>query len=439
MLKNVRGSKDYLPEEQMIRNRIKSVLEDAFQRYAFMPLETTTICYLDLLSSKYAGGAEIMKEVYKLNDQGGRELGLRYDLTVPFAKIVGMNPNLQMPFKRYEIGKVYRDGPVKKGRLREFYQCDVDVVGVSSMIAEAEYMSMVFDVFEKLELDVYVSYNNRKLLYGILVGVGAEQDQINDGILALDKVEKIGKDGVRKELIAKEFSEEVIGRLFEIVDQKDSIDLEFFRTKFDNDFVKEGIAELEELNGFLETLGIKDKVRLNPFLARGLDIYTGTVFEIFISDGSMRSSIGAGGRYDKIIGAFLDNGKEYPAVGISFGLDVIYTVLLERQKGMKQSLIDVLVVPMGTESYSLKVANKLRESGYKVEVNLGGGKLKKIFNRADKNGVPYVIVVGENEVEKGEVSIKDMRTGESETVAVNDIGGFEGKSVSNGFQQPVSR
>lgn len=193
-LRNLKGTCDFMPQEQRVRTEIIRNLQDAFERYGHQPLDTPIICYFDVLASKYAGGAEILKEVYKLRDHGGRELGLRYDLTVPFAKVVGMNPEIRMPFKRYEIGKVYRDGPVKTGRMREFMQCDVDMVGVKSVMAEAELMMMAVEVYKMLGLDIYISYNNRKLMLGIIELIGIELSSVSETILCIDKLEKIGRD-----------------------------------------------------------------------------------------------------------------------------------------------------------------------------------------------------------------------------------------------------
>ncbi|MCK9905912.1 ATP phosphoribosyltransferase regulatory subunit, partial [Frankia sp. Cpl3] len=164
----VKGTRNILPEKQLVRNRIRATLQGVFETYGCKPLETPMLQYYDLLASKYGGGAEILKEVYRLSDQGERELALRYDLTIPLTKVIGMNPQMRLPFKRYEIGKVFRDGPIKPGRFREFIQCDVDIIGVSSMLAEAELMTMAVDAFGKLGLDVTIQYNNRKLLAGIL-------------------------------------------------------------------------------------------------------------------------------------------------------------------------------------------------------------------------------------------------------------------------------
>lgn len=193
-LRNLKGTGDYMPWEQRGRQGIIRKLQEVFERYGYQPLETPVVCYFDLLASKYAGGSEILKEVYKLNDQGGRELGLRYDLTVPFAKIVGMNPELRMPFKRYEIGKVFRDGPVKTGRNREFIQCDVDVVGIGSLLTEAELLMMAVEIYRILNLEIYIPYNNRKLLSGLIAASGILPESAGDVILSIDKLEKIGED-----------------------------------------------------------------------------------------------------------------------------------------------------------------------------------------------------------------------------------------------------
>ncbi|SHI81147.1 histidine--tRNA ligase [Lutispora thermophila] len=420
-LRNLKGTKDYLPEEQYIRNKIRKTLENTFEKYGYLPLETPILNYYDVMASKYAGGAEILKEVYKLSDQGGREIALRYDLTVPFAKVVGMNPNLRLPFKRYEIGKVFRDGPVKTGRNREFTQCDVDMVGVKSVMAEAEYIAMAVEVFDKLGLDVYVSYNNRKLLSGIIMSADVEETRVNDVILSLDKIEKIGEDGVCQELIEKGIDDEVIDNLLSILKLGTDNPLKYFKNNCSNEAMAEGVKELEELGAYLDAMGITSKTRLNPFLARGLDIYTGTVFEIFLSDGSITSSLGGGGRYDRIIGGFLNNGIEYPAVGISFGLDVIYTAMSMQNKENFKSPIDFYLIPMGTEIETMKLAQKLRTNGFYVDVEMTGRKLRKSLDYANKERIPYVIIMGEEEIKAQTVKLKNMGSGEEETIAVEEL------------------
>lgn len=420
-LQNLKGTKDFLPEEQIVREKIKRTLEDTFQRYGYMPLETPILCSFELLASKYGGGAEILKEIYKLSDQGGRELGLRYDLTTPFAKVIGMNPYLSMPFKRYEIGKVFRDGPVKTGRMREFIQCDVDIAGVKSMIAEAELMSMVVSVFDELDLDIYISYNNRKLLYGILLSIGVKEQEINEVVLTLDKVEKIGQEGIEKELIEKGIDENIVDKLLKLINDENLLNFDFLLKSYNNELVNEGIKEIRELNEYLEVLEITEYTRFNPFLARGLDIYTGTVYEVFLSDNSISSSIAAGGRYDKIIGSFLNNGNEYPAVGLTFGLDVIYTAMTLRDGAKSDNLMDILIIPLGTEKESLKLAWDLRKQGIKVDIDMSGRKLNKSLNAANKRRIPYVVVLGQNEINTGRVIIKDMIKGESVAVNITQI------------------
>ncbi|HHT47653.1 MAG TPA: histidine--tRNA ligase [Firmicutes bacterium] len=420
-LVNLKGTKDYLPEEQYLRNKIRFTLEEVFKSYGFRPLETPILCFMDVLSSKYAGGAEILKEIYQLSDQGQRELALRYDLTVPFARVIGMNPQLRLPFKRYEIGKVFRDGPVKTGRMREFMQCDVDIAGASSMMAEAEFILMVLDIFDKFGLDVYVSYNNRKLLSGILQCLQIPDPKINNVILSLDKLEKIGPEGVRQEIEALQLQDDMIERIFNLYDNK-QIDLDYFSDNFPNSLVKEGINELKELNEYLLEVDALDKTRFNPFLARGLDIYTGTVFEVFLTDGAISSSIAAGGRYDKIIGGFLDDGKEYPAVGISFGLDVIYNALsMKKEFKNNRSEIDFYIIPLGTNKESLRLASLLRKNGWSVDIDMTGRRLKKSLDYANKEKIPYVIIYGEDELKSGIIKFKDMEKGEEKSLSLQDI------------------
>lgn len=421
---NVKGTKDFFPEEQVIRNNIIKTLQEVFEIYGYQPLETPTLCYLDILASKYAGGAEILKEMYSLKDQGDRDLALRYDLTVPFSKVIGMNPNMRMPFKRYEIGKVFRDGPVKLGRMREFIQCDVDMVGVKSVMAEAELMYMTIEAFDKLDLDIYISYNNRKLLSGILIALEVDEVNTNEVILTLDKVEKIGIRGVRDELIEKGLPQPVIDNITSLIDNKEANLLDYYKTMPSNPLMEEGIRELEELNGYLDTVNIRNKTKFNPFLARGLEIYTGTVYEIFLTDGSITSSMGAGGRYDKIIGGFLQNGLEYPAVGISFGLEVICAALAMKEDSEYQSNIDLYIVPLGTQKESLKIAGDIRKKGIKVDIDMTNRKLKRSLDYANKENIPYVLILGENEIQEQKVKIKDMKNGTETEVNLSEVGDF---------------
>ena len=420
ILKNVKGSMDFLPNEQLIRNKIINTLSKTFTEYGYLPVETTTLCYYDLLASKYAGGAEILKEVYKLNDQGERNLALRYDLTVPFSKVIAMNKGLNLPFRRYEIGKVYRDGPVKVGRNREFYQCDVDVCGLSGQLVEAELFGMAATGYKRLGIDVYIEWNNRKFLSGIISLCGIQDEYISKVILSVDKLAKIGEDGVRNEIKELNISDNSLDELFSYF----KLNIEELKIKFtdtDNLLLKEGLKEIINLDNYLKELNL-DNCIFTPYLARGLEIYTGTVWEVFDKNKNVTCAIGGGGRYDKIITNFINDGEEYPAVGMSFGLVPIYEILNKKQEE-ENSLYDLYIIPMSDneEIYALKLANNLREKGIKVIIEMKKRKVKKSMEWADKNNVSYTIVIGESEIESNEIEVKDMKNYNKTKVNINDI------------------
>ncbi|MGM9876454.1 MAG: histidine--tRNA ligase [Bacilli bacterium] len=415
-LMNVKGTSDSLPKEELIKRRVINTLTSTFDNFGYMPLDTTILCYYDLLASKYAGGSEILKEVYTLNDQANRQLGLRYDLTVPFSKVISMNinKNITLPFKRYEVGKVFRDGPVKTGRAREFYQCDVDVCGIEGTYIEAEMLSMTSICYKKLGIEVYIEVNNRKLLEGFIIASGINEDIKNKVILSVDKLAKIGEQGVKEELSSYNIEEEKLNKLFNYfkctIDELDDLNIT-------NDSFIKGKEEIKELFNYLTNLGITE-CKFTPYLARGLEIYTGTVFEVFDKKQRITSAIGGGGRYDKIITNFINDGNIYPAVGISFGIVPICEILKEETE---EALYDILIVPMNTNLETLKLANKLREENIKVLIEMNNRKLKKVLESADKNNIPYVIVVGENEVNNEYIEIKDMKNKTTNRFNINDI------------------
>lgn len=415
---NPKGSKDYLNNEQELRKKIRNTLIEVFEYYGCEEMETPALCYYDILASKYAGGTEILKEVYKFSDQGERSLALRYDLTIPFARVIGMNSQMKMPFKRYEIGKVFRDGPVKKGRLREFVQCDVDIVGISSLLAEAEIIAMIVDVFNELQLDIYISLNNRKLLSGLLYAMDIAEEKINDIILSLDKVDKYGIKAVSEELLEKNIDQKIITDIINLLNSSEQ--LKEIEKNYTHPILNEGIEEINQLIHYLQELGIEDKVRHNPFLARGLDIYTGTVYEVFLADQSISSSIASGGRYDQIIGAFLNTANKYPAIGVSFGLDVIYQTLIEKEHLVK-SIIDLYIIPLNTDLEALKLASQLRKKQVRVELEMTERKLKKSLDYANKKNIPYVLILGEDEISLRKIKIKNMQTGTEIEISIDDF------------------
>lgn len=406
-LKNVKGSTDYSPKEQYIRNYISDTLKEVFERYGYKPLKTPILCYYDLLALKYDEENEILKEIYKVSDQGKRDLALRYDLTVPFAKYIAMNQNLKLPFKRYEIGEVFRDGPIKQGRDREFMQCDVDSVGIKGELVEAELIALYVEAFKKLNIDIVIKYNNRKLLSGLITEVGISKDLITDTITIIDKYEKMTKEQLTEEFVKIGLDKKQIELLLKYL----KIDLKELTKLVDidkNQVLKEGIYELEKLEKYIVELNLLKYVTFVPSLARGQEYYTGTIYEVYVKDGSIKSSIGGGGRYDKMITDFMQDGKEYPAIGISFGLNVIFEILKNREEFNKKALTDIYIIPMGTQVKCMKIAEELRESGYRVEVEMENKKMKKSLEYANNENIPFVFLLGEDELNEKCITVKDM-------------------------------
>ena len=417
-LKNVKGSYDYLPEQQKIRNYINDTLKDVFERYGYQPLETPILCYYDLLAGKYDENNDILNEIYKLTDQGKRKLGLRYDLTVPFAKCIAITKDLRLPFKRYEIGRVYRDGPVKTGRDREFIQCDVDVVGIEGQMIEAEIISLFIEGCNKLNIDVIVKYNSRHLMSGLIIEQNISNELIPSVITIIDKLGKISKEEIIKEFNKIGINETTTNNLLSIF-KLDILKLNKLYQDTDNELIKKGLLEIKTLEEYIDKLDLKDKTKFVATLARGQDYYTGNVFEAYSEE--LTCSIGGGGRYDNMITDFIDDGNKYPAVGISFGLSVIYEILKKRDQFKNKSLIDIYIIPLNTKKESLILANNLRKLNYKVDIEMNDRKLKKSFEFANRENIPYVIVLGENEINNNCFNLKNMKTGEEVKVNLNNL------------------
>ena len=417
-LKNVKGTTDYSPKEQYIRNYISDTLKKVFEKYGFKPLQTPILCYYDLLALKYDEENDILKEVYKVKDQGDRNLALRYDLTVPFAKYIAINQNVKLPFKRYEIGEVFRDGPVKLGRDREFIQCDVDSVGIEGQLVEAEFVALYVEAYNKLGIDVVIKYNNRKFLSGIIIEAGIPEELVTDTITVIDKFEKLTKQELEREFQKVGLKSEQIEKLFTYLNM-DAEQIISIENK--NQVLEEGIIELNTLKQYIEALGLLDYVQFSPSLARGQEYYTGTVFEVYVKDGSITSSIGGGGRYDKMITDFINNGTTYPAVGISFGLNVIYEILKNREEFTEKALTDIFIIPMGTEIECLKIAEAMRKAGYKVEIEMKNRKMKKSLEYANDENIPFVFILGEDELAKNCITVKNMKKKEQTQISTKNI------------------
>ena len=407
-IQNVKGGYDFLPKEQKIRNYINEVLKETFMEYGYGSIETPILCYLDMLVDKYDENNDLLKEIYKLSDQGGRELGLRYDLTVPFAKFIALNKNnISMPFKRYEIAKVFRDGPVKVGRDREFTQCDADVVGIEGQFIEAELLSLYINAFKKLGIDIIIKYNNRNLMRGLIKETGVSEEQISKVITILDKMNKITEAELRTYLIEIAIENEQIDKLLMLF-KMDVDKIKDMLKDSTNEELTLGIKEIDTLKGYLEKLGYGEICKVDLTLARGQDYYTGNVFEVYDKSGYLTSSIGGGGRYDKMVTEYINDGEVYPAVGISFGLTSIYEILKTRDDFKNTSDIKFYIIPMGVDMEALSLANTLRSYGYNVDVEMKGRKLKKSLDFANRENIPYVIIVGEDEDKSGKVTVKDM-------------------------------
>lgn len=408
-LQTAKGVRDFPPEEKILRNQIVETLKKNFENYGFAPLETPILERYETLAAKYAGGGEILKETFKLKDQGNRTLGLRFDLTVPLARFVGINPTLKLPFKRYEIGRVFRDGPIKLGRYREFWQCDCDTIGTKSMLAEAEILSMTKQIFKQLNLDITIKVNNRKLLNGILSEAGIDRYK-EDVILTIDKLEKIGEKGVQKELQLMGVNNTQIKNLLKLLKQKD-----LKKIKITNEEGKQGLSELKELFTYIK------KIEFDPSLARGLAYYTGTVFEVFLKKGKITSSLAGGGRWDRMIGSYLETEKEYPAVGIAFGLEPIAETLKAKQKQPVKTPTRIFLIPIQTQKQTFKIAEEFRKAGINTDLDIMGRGISKNLNYANSQNIPFVIFIGEEELKKGKLKLKDMKSGKEEYLTKQQI------------------
>jgi len=421
IIQNVKGGYDFLPKEQRIRNYINGVLKEVFERFGYQPIETPILCYFDMLAGKYDETNDILNEIYKLKDQGNRQLGLRYDLTVPFAKFIALNKNeIRLPFKRYEINKVFRDGPVKVGRDREFTQCDVDVVGLSGEMIDAELVSLYVDAFNKLQIPINIKYNSRKLMSGLIIEAGIEEDLISPTITIVDKIDKLTEFELTNEFTNIGLNNDQITKLLEYF----KLDLKELTKKFkktENTILKEGLEELNSLTKYLKELKILKYTTFTPSLARGQDYYTGNVFEVYETTGKLTGAIGGGGRYDKMVTEFIDDGNIYPAVGISFGLTSIFALLKDREDLNKETNLDIFIIPMNTQVESLKLANELRNLGYKIDLEMEQKKLKKSLDYCNKEQIPYVIILGEDEITNKKFKLKNMFTREEYEIEMNNL------------------
>ena len=440
-----KGTRDFGPVEMAGRNYIFDTIRSVFRKYGYSPLETPAMENLSTLLGKY--GEEGDKLLFKILNSGDAfagvdlslqgnsnalalnvcEKGLRYDLTVPFARYVVQHQNeLVFPFKRYQIQPVWRADRPQKGRYREFYQCDVDVIGSRSLLNELELVQIADEVFGKLGINVCIKINNRKVLSGLAEAIG-HPDKLTDLTVAIDKIEKVGLDAVKAELRERGIDEKGISVVEPVLLLKGSAGekLDAIRTVLkDSSTGMKGVAELEELIGLIGTAGIRQQVEIDLSLARGLNYYTGAIFEVKALDFAIGSICG-GGRYDDLTGIF--GLPDMSGVGISFGADRIYDVLSGLDKFPKDAIegTKVLFSNMGLQeaAYSLPVMRELRAAGVNCEIYPDNVKLKKQFDYAAKKGIPYLAIVGGDEMARGTVSLKNLATGEQQTVGKEEMAG----------------
>lgn len=439
-----KGTRDFSPAVMLKRNYIIEVIKKAFKTFGFLPIETPSMENLSTLMGKY--GEEGDRLIFKILNSGDylkkvdansdfeakkmmpkiSEKALRYDLTVPFARYVVQHQNdIALPFKRYQIQPVWRADRPQKGRFREFYQCDADVVGSNSLLYEVELIQLYDKVFTDLKLPSLIKFNNRKILSGIAEVIG-EEDKLIDMTVAIDKLDKIGIDKVKDEMLEKGISSLAVEKLDPIINMQGDVSdklLTMREVLADSVLGLEGVDEIQKVIDKLTFLGLEStEIDFDLTLARGLNYYTGSIFEVQ-AKGVQMGSIGGGGRYDDLTGIF--GLKNMPGIGISFGLDRIYLVLEELAlfPNLEADFTQVLFVNFGEEEadYCLKALQKLRRAGINSELYPDAAKMKKQMNYANKKGIPYVVLVGEDEMKNDLLTIKNMADGSQSKRSVDEM------------------
>ena len=441
-----KGTRDFGPAEMAKRNYIFDTIRSVFELYGFQPIETPAIENLSTLLGKY--GEEGDKLLFRILNSGDffsgttqdellkdnasalagkiSEKGLRYDLTVPFARfVVQHRDEITFPFKRYQIQPVWRADRPQKGRYREFYQCDADVVGSNSLLNELELIQIVDEVFKKLDINIKIKINNRKILTGISEIIG-EADKITDITVAIDKLDKIGIDKVKEELVFKGISKEAIAKLQPVMDLNGNNLEKLQQIKkilAASEIGLKGVSEAETILNLAEKNGVCCELEFDLTLARGLNYYTGAIFEVKAKDADM-GSISGGGRYDNLTGVFGMEGVS--GVGISFGADRIYDVLLQLDKFPKSAITTTTVIFVNfgpsEEQFCLPLLKELRNNGISSEIYPDNGvKMKKQMTYADAKKIPLVIIAGENEIAQNSLSLKNMLTGEQINFKVDEM------------------
>ena len=411
------GFMELLPNEQILFNQMMEKIENSYKKFGFLPIDTPIIELSEVLLAK--AGGETEKQIYRFN-RGDTDLSLRFDLTVPLAKYVAKNyGNISFPFRRYQIGKVYRGEKAQKGRYREFYQCDIDIIGDETLdvINDAELPAVIYSTFKSLGFDDFtIKINNRKILNGLYEIIGQKENSV-EIMRIIDKIEKIGEEKVKSELRELQLTDESIKQIIDFIKIDGTTDEKLQKLKtlgIENEVYKNGIEELEQVVKYIRQFKIpENNFTVDLTIARGLDYYTGTVYETFLNEYRELGSICSGGRYENLAENYTD--KKLPGVGISIGLTRLFYKLNELNiiKADKKSISDIIIIPM-TENLEvpLELATELRNIGINTEVYLNNKKLKAKMKYANKLEIPYVIVIGDDEIQSGKIKVKNMQTGE---------------------------
>lgn len=423
------GFMELMPNEQILFNQMRESIQKSYEKFGFLPLDTPIIESAEVLLAK--AGGETEKQIYRFQ-KGDNDLTLRFDLTVPLAKYVAeYYGELAFPFKRYQIGKVYRGERPQKGRFREFYQCDVDIIGDGELSIEndAEIPGIIYETIKNLGFeDFTVCINNRKILNGLFASIDQQELSI-DIMRIIDKLDKIGKENVVLELQEMQVPEEAIQKIINFIEIQGTTDDKLKALedlKIENEMFLEGVSELKQVIEYVRISGVPDtNFKVDLTIARGLDYYTGTVYETFLNQYREIGSVCSGGRYDNLAEYYTD--KKLPGVGVSIGLTRLFYKLNELNaiEKTQESIAKVLVIPMEKETEqikkSLEVASKIRNAGTNAQVYVEDKKLKAKFKYADKLKIPYVIVIGEEEVKNNIITLKNMETGEQKNIPVEEI------------------
>lgn len=420
------GFMELMPNEQVLFNQMKEKIQKTYEKYGFLPIDTPVIESSKVLLAK--AGGETEKQVYSFT-KGDSELTLRFDLTVPLAKYVAEYSNeLCFPFRRYQIGKVYRGERAQRGRYREFYQCDIDIIGDGELniINDAEIPSIMYDTFKALDVGKFtIRINNRKILNGIFEYINAK-NKSSDIMRIIDKIEKIGEEKVKLELKALELADKDISFIIDFININGTTDEKIQsleNLKVENEVFLKGLEELKDVVKYIRMFNVpEDYFMVDLSIARGLDYYTGTVYETFLDDYKSIGSVCSGGRYNDLAGFYTD--KNLPGVGMSIGLTRLFFVLndLNLIKSNTKSISKVLIVSMVEDlKPAIETANILRRNEINTEIYFDNKKMKAKFKYADKLKIPYVIVIGEDEVASGKLTLKNMETGEQEQKEITEI------------------